>query len=70
MCRALANCGVAASTEAARDRITNADAGGSMGFHQCLSVGIHGDKLNAKKFSTDHAIDSVRASTADSDHAD
>ena len=67
---ALANDRVAASAEATGDRITNSDAGGGVGFHERLSVGVHRDELNAEEFSTNHAIDGVGAGTTDSDHAD
>ena len=70
MCRALANCGVAASTEAAGDRITNADAGGGVGFNERLCIGVHRNELNAEQLRADHAVHRIGARAADANNTD
>ena len=67
--RALADGGVAAGAEAARDLVADADLVGRVRLQQRLGIGVDADELDAHHLGADHAVDGVASATADADHA-
>ena len=70
LCGTLADAGIAASAEAARDLVADADLVGGVRLQERLGVGVDGDELHAHQLRADHAVDGVAAAAADPDDAD
>ena len=68
--RSLADRGVAARSETARDLVADPDLVRGIGLEEGLRVRVAGDELHAHHLGADHPVDGIAASAPDTDDAD
>jgi hypothetical protein len=61
---------VAARAQSLGQLVADSHAVWRTGKHQCLGIGIDGDKLNAPQTLFDHAVDGVAATPTHTQHLD
>ena len=68
--RALADLGIGAGAETARDLLADVELDVRVGHEERLGVGVDRDEFDALETGLDHAVDSVDTSAADADDLD